>query len=479
MNFKTALIAVGLVLTSSFIAPTYAATPQSSASTTSVKHLVVNVSHNSQSTVNPEESGLEQEYELDTWQANNSTILLWYPPERGFTAKSSTIAQQIAQQAGMDVWLMDVHRAQFLPHTPEAMLAYPPAEIEVMIDWLLRERSQRIVIVGEQRSAQSVLKAVANWKAEHPDDRRVQGVLLISPNLYWQREAGGQRVFAPISDKVDIPIFVLQPELASQRWYAGDIQQRLGRQGNPVMLRLVKGVRDGYWHNDFDPTEFEIAASRQMAREFMTVRRFFNRHMAYPGHADIKSLPESKSENLGNIAKPTPHRAYAGLKAYPRPLKAPSLELQRLPTQGAEAVFNLADWKGSVVLVNFWATWCPPCVEEMPSMSRLQGRYKEQGLRVIAVDVDEPRATIDAFLRRLPVDLPIALDPGGEAMRRWKVFSFPTSFLVDRQGRLRYGLSGAVDWTDAEVEAVIISLLNETPLASALPPSTVEPKSQR
>lgn len=425
---------------------------------------------------NPALPDLDNAFEVDTWQASGSfpvpaqprTALLWYPPERGFSGKVSGIAKQVAEITGMDVWLMDIHRAQFLPTTAQAMLAWPPSQVEAMIDWMLKENgSQSLLLVAEQRSAQPVLKGIARWQRNHPHDTRLGGVILISPNLYQKREAGGQRVFAGIADQVTLPVFVIQPLLASQRWYAADIQQRLGQHGNPVMLRLVKGVRDGWWRNDFDPTPFELQRSRSFAREFLTARRFFNRHqgeLAISG-GDAPVVRQSERREVGDGAS-----VHVGLSAFRKPRAAPRLQLSDLDGEP----IRLSDLRGQVVLVNFWASWCPPCVKEMPSMSRLQARYRAQGLHVVAVDVDESVATVKAFVERLPVELTIALDSGARAMRRWKVFSFPSSFLVDRQGRLRYGLSGAVDWDDKEVSEVVTRLLHEPDSrAEALSPALV------
>jgi len=114
------------------------------------------------------------------------------------------------------------------------------------------------------------------------------------------------------------------------------------------------------------------------------------------------------------------------------------------------------------VLVNFWATWCPPCVTEIPSMNRLLAKYQAQGLEIVSVDFQQSATDIATFVKRVPVDYPIVLDHDGRLSKQWGVFSFPTTFVVDRQGRLRYSLNQGVEWDVPELEAPLRALLAET-----------------
>jgi len=120
---------------------------------------------------------------------------------------------------------------------------------------------------------------------------------------------------------------------------------------------------------------------------------------------------------------------------------------------------NLAAYKGKVVLVNFWATWCPPCLEEMPSMQRLKGKMSGRPFVMLGVNSGEPRADVDDFLKRIKVDFTILLDQDSAVTRRWKVFGLPTSFLIDKQGKVRYTLTGTTEWDGKDTTTLIESLL--------------------
>jgi len=123
---------------------------------------------------------------------------------------------------------------------------------------------------------------------------------------------------------------------------------------------------------------------------------------------------------------------------------------------------TLAEFKGQVVLVNFWATWCPPCRAEMPSMWRLQNGLRDQPFRVVAVNMGESDIEVNTFLPdKMKRDFIVLMDRDGQVLKRWKVFAFPTTYVIDKQGKIRFGLFGATEWDSAENRKVIEGLLNE------------------
>ena len=115
----------------------------------------------------------------------------------------------------------------------------------------------------------------------------------------------------------------------------------------------------------------------------------------------------------------------------------------------------LADYRGKVVLVNFWATWCEPCREEMPSMQRLKERFAGERFTVLAVNYGEADTRASEFLKRSSLDLTVLLDPSQDASRAWRVRVLPASFLVGPDGRARYAVIGEIDWMSrAAIETV-------------------------
>ena len=134
---------------------------------------------------------------------------------------------------------------------------------------------------------------------------------------------------------------------------------------------------------------------------------------------------------------------------------APALELRSLDGH----VHRLADYNGNVVLVNFWATWCEPCRDEMPSIQRLKEKLAGRGFVVLAINLDEPEARIRKFLSPLKLEFTFLLDPGKKAARAWDARILPASFVLGPDGRIRYSLVGELDWSRDQVANRISELL--------------------
>jgi thiol-disulfide isomerase/thioredoxin len=126
-------------------------------------------------------------------------------------------------------------------------------------------------------------------------------------------------------------------------------------------------------------------------------------------------------------------------------------------TDTAEKPLSLADFKGKVVLLNYWATWCAPCVEEMPSLERLHSRLGGPDFAVLAISVDRQGLSIvEPFLQRIGLkQLPIYLDRSGASMRAFAVRGLPTTMLIDRDGNDVGRLEGMADWDSPAAEALI------------------------
>jgi thiol-disulfide isomerase/thioredoxin len=119
----------------------------------------------------------------------------------------------------------------------------------------------------------------------------------------------------------------------------------------------------------------------------------------------------------------------------------------------------LADYKGKVVLVNFWATWCEPCRDEMPSIDRLRASLKGQPFEVLAVNMAEPLSRIEKFAAMVPVGFPLLRDRDGSVGKAWRAKLLPASYLIGRDGRIHYVAYGELDWSSDAVRRRVAELL--------------------
>jgi thiol-disulfide isomerase/thioredoxin len=128
---------------------------------------------------------------------------------------------------------------------------------------------------------------------------------------------------------------------------------------------------------------------------------------------------------------------------------------------------GLADYRGKVVLVNFWASWCPPCIYEMPELVRLQQRYADRPFVILAVNAGEKKYKVRKFVNLVRFELPVLLDTTRQVSRDWGAETLPTSYLVDAKGRVRYSVHGSPGWEQSDTLALLENLLSETGPAPA------------
>jgi peroxiredoxin len=119
--------------------------------------------------------------------------------------------------------------------------------------------------------------------------------------------------------------------------------------------------------------------------------------------------------------------------------------------QDSDRTVDLNQFHGQIVVLNFWATWCPPCVEEMPSLVEMQRHMKAKGVTVVAVSIDVDENAYRAFLKQHGVDLLTVRDPAQKTPALFGTHGWPETFIIDRNGVIRRKFIGAVDWTEPEI----------------------------
>lgn len=139
--------------------------------------------------------------------------------------------------------------------------------------------------------------------------------------------------------------------------------------------------------------------------------------------------------------------AFEVMRLTPAHATAPDFTLASL---GDNPDINLEAYRGNVVFLNFWATWCAPCVAEMPAMQTLYERYRDDGLVVLAVNVREEEPVVREFIDRLGVTYPVALDRNGTVTNLYNVRGFPTTVIIDRSGNVIGVKLGYHDWDEEE-----------------------------
>jgi thiol-disulfide isomerase/thioredoxin len=378
--------------------------------------------------------------------ASGDALLLWLPSGIPGATPDAALAGNM-RTLGIEVWRADVLGARFLPALESSLEQVPDSDVVALID-AARASGKRVTLLASARAGLLALRGVQAWQTAHPGTTGLDGVILLHPNLYLgPPEPGREAEFHPVVARTRLPVHVIQPEQSPWRFRLDALKPALERGGARVTLQLLPGVRDRYYFRaDATPGE-DVETAQLPAR----VR------------AAIDTLRQASAVNpavKAPAAKPaTPHRVVRGLQPYTgNPLPPP---LQWFDLDGRTQ--DLAQLRGRVVLVNFWASWCPPCVREMPSMQRLKEKLANRPFTILAVNMAESDKDVRAFLAKMKVDFAVPMDRDGTVLKSWKVFVFPTSFVLDTQGNIRLGVFGEVEWDSPEVMEKLVSLLPTTP----------------
>ena len=144
-----------------------------------------------------------------------------------------------------------------------------------------------------------------------------------------------------------------------------------------------------------------------------------------------------------------PRQHSVKLVEFKPPVPAPDFTLENLEGESV----RLADFRGKFVLLNFWATWCPPCVREMPSMQRLGKRFKDRPFVVLGISLDTSKDApkVKAFIKRLKLTFPMSLDPNSRISEKYGARDLPATFLIDPLGRVILAAKGERDWYSKEI----------------------------
>ena len=379
------------------------------------------------------------------YPAEGEQLVVWLPAEFGVTPRRSAVAEALAQR-GVEVWSPDLHSAWFLPVGRYSLNDVDPAAVSAVFGDAIAKTGKRVFLMAEGRGVALALASVRAWQQATDDTAALGGLLAVSPRLFVRTPQGGEAAeYLPISGASNLPIYILQPEDSGGFWRIGDDVRRLEQGGASVFLHRLPGVSDGFYARP----EFTEAEGAMTGRLPGLLVQAMAQLEPYGG------TPPEPAPLAGEARSPERPEGSALLRPYPGERAAPALAL---PSLRAGPV-DLADLRGKVVMVNFWATWCPPCVEEIPSLQRLYRRLRPDGLEILAVDVGESAETLEAFLKDKPVDFPVLMDGDGSALRRWGVYAFPTTLVLDRRHRIRFAVFGAFDWNSDEVSRALQPLL--------------------
>lgn len=374
--------------------------------------------------------------------------LLWLPSELGLNGEPERQHARKLAAYGYSVWLVDLHNSYFIIPGQDSLDEIPRSDLVELFS-LAQAETKHLYLFSQDRGASLLLEAVHQWqlmrKAGSPP---LTGVLLMHPNLLAGAvQVGAEPRFLAISAATNLPIYIFQPVDSAKRWYMKTLVARLEQGGSDVFTHRIFGVSDGYHVSDM-ARDYELKRRKAFPELLVNAMQLLQ-NSAKRARQAVKQFKKRAQDGI--------HSNSAGLGKIDGESVAPTL---RLGTIGGEEI-DLLRLRGKVVLVNFWATWCPPCIEEIPSLGRLTTQLSGKPFRIVGVDVGETEEQVRRFLNKVPAAYPVMMDPDGVTITPWKIRAFPTSYVVDKAGRLRYGYFGGLAWDDEKVVTLIEKLIAE------------------
>ncbi len=351
--------------------------------------------------------------------------------------------------AGYEVWQIDLLESYFLERTPTNVRRMSGEGVAAVITHA-GEMGKSFVPISTGRMSLVLLRGLRLWQIDQMTQNEIdknqldslKQVVLFFPNLFdAPQKAGDAPQLFPVVAASSLPITIVQPAEGTFKWKLPEIIDALETHNSQVTLAAVPKVRDWYFLRR-NPSEIEKQAGLAIPTEL--------EHWLKAGRVK-KSQNFIPAQDVQEREVTVRDKGIVTIKQR----LAPEFEL----TDINDKKIALADKRGKVILLNFWASWCPPCVKEIPSMNRLAESFDAADFEIVSVNFKESPSTIEKFLKEVQVDFPVLIDLDGKVSAKYEIFAFPSSFLIDKQGKMKYSVNTAIEWDTAEAKATIQEMI--------------------
>ena len=393
------------------------------------------------------------ELSLSRYPAEGDFVIVWIAPGYGIHKRSTQTASRLAD-GGIEVWQIDLAEALFLPNSTEQMRAFTGQYIADLIESAHSQTHKKVLLAARSYGAIPLLRGARLWQTRHnathsaqqtgpENDAYLTGALLFSPDLYNTIPALGlEPEYVPIASATNIPIMIFQDGNRGNRGYVERLIKTLMTGGSQPMLKILPGVSGLFFGEDDAPETLQ--AIEHLPRDIRTAIRLLEKMPA-----PLKPAPMTAS------FKPLGSGLDSQLRAFKGKFSPYSIDLN----DASGSRYQKDHFQGQITIVNFWATWCSPCVKEIPSLNRLRDQMRDVPFELISINFAENADTIRDFMKKVDVEFPVLLDNTGAVAAKWKVLTFPSTFIIGPDGKIRYGVNAAIHWDSADVITALRQLL--------------------
>lgn len=377
---------------------------------------------------------------------NPKAVILWIPTEYGIHGREHATAEEL-NKMGIEVWLVDLHSTYFMPTGRRSYSNIKTKDITDLIIKVSHNKQREVTLFATGRAAPLALQAARELQLKADTRHIVKSAILFHPNFYaGTAEAGKDIKYLPITFATNLALHIVQPSLSGKRYQLIALKEHLQQGGSDVTIQIINGVSDGFnirqAENKTEEKYYKKTPS--IINNAIKLLNFYNTTRAATNISQAKKQAGMAAIN-------------SGLQVYQGDIRNLYLNFKDLKGH----THTIEQHRGEVLLLNFWATWCPPCVKELPSLNRLQSKIDNSHFKILAINIGEKTSDVKKFLAPMSIKFPVLTDPQGKSVTPWKLIAFPSSFVIDKHGVIRYGLFGGLEWDNEEVQHIIQRLLKE------------------
>ena len=380
------------------------------------------------------------EITIEKFPAKGKYLMLWLAPEYGLREAHRSMAGMLANN-NIEVWQSDILESLFLPLSSTSIKKLDGKHVADLIEYAHKITGKKIIVVGDSYASIVALQGANEWQTRKQTIPYLIGAILFTPNTYVSIPPLGQLPeYMPIISSTNIPIMIYQSQTSSNIGQFDSLVKKLQQHGNPVYTRLTPKIMSVFYERE--PTEAMKQKVRPLSTNIKKIIPVLEKHST-----PLKAI---KLKKIANHKKGTD----SFLKQYKGTISPLAIHLK----DAYGKPFDKKNYKGQITVVNFWATWCPPCVQEIPSLNRLKNKMKDYPFELISINYAEDKKTILEFMEKVNVEFPVLLDKDGSFAKKWNVIAYPSTFVIDKNGQIKYGVNAAIEWDSPALIKKIKSL---------------------
>jgi thiol-disulfide isomerase/thioredoxin len=398
----------------------------------------------------------EVDIEIETFPSTGKYLILWLAPEYGLRRNHRFMASKLTEE-NIEVWLGNIAESLFLPQTTGSLKQLDGKYVAKLIDYAHQQTGKKIIVAGDSYAALNVLLGIHHWQYKTADLSYLIGAILFSPSLYaYVPSLGLPAEFLPIASATNIPIMIYQGQKSGNVTQFKPLLEELQKNDSAVYFKFIPNIRSLFYAQE--PSKEMIETIKLLSPNIRKMITLLESHTFpdKPIALKVKSLTNPLTTlTKGLTNKENKSGIDTAIKEFKGNFKPSTIELHDAYGNS----YSKNDYKGQITIVNFWATWCPPCVKEIPSLNRLKKKMSDYSFELISINYAEDNKTILSFMEKVNVEFPVLLDLDGKFAAKWNVITYPSTFIIGPNGKIKYGINAAIEWDDAEVIEQIKSLL--------------------